>query len=54
MRVVRLEDRLALGVYAPGGAAPKYFILLGVSEGRVTAIRDYRYVPYIVDDADYG
>lgn len=28
--------------------------LLGVSEGRVTAIRDYRYVPHIVDDADYG
>jgi RNA polymerase sigma-70 factor (ECF subfamily) len=32
-------------------AKPSYFIELGVSEGRVVSIRDFRYVPYICVDA---
>src|SRR5262249_3893813 len=53
MRVVRLEGRPALGVYATGASAPRYFILLGVADGRVALIRDYRYVPYIAAEADF-
>jgi len=30
---------------------PSYFIELGIADGRVTSIRDFRYVPYIGADA---
>jgi RNA polymerase sigma-70 factor (ECF subfamily) len=50
-RVVMLEGRLALAADAEG-AMPPYFVLLGVAEGRVTSIRDFRYVPYIAVEAD--
>jgi RNA polymerase sigma-70 factor (ECF subfamily) len=53
MRVVRLEGRLAIAVYAPGAAAPSYFILLAVEDGRVAQIRDFRYVPYIAREAEF-
>jgi RNA polymerase sigma-70 factor (ECF subfamily) len=53
LRVVRLEDRFALAVYLGGAASPAYFILLGVEDGRVALIRDFRYVPYIVAEADF-
>ena len=55
--VVRLEGRLALAVYpaegaAPGaGSGPAYFILLTFEDGKVTGIRDFRYVPYIAAEA---
>jgi RNA polymerase sigma-70 factor (ECF subfamily) len=52
-RIVRLEDRFALAVYQPGAAKPAYFILLEFAAGRVQLIRDYRYVPYIVEDAEF-
>ena len=52
-RLLRLEGRLALGVYPVGAEKPAYFILLEFAEGRVQAIRDYRYVPYIVEDAEF-
>jgi len=32
---------------------PAYFILLEVSAGRISFIRDFRYVPYIAKDAPY-
>jgi RNA polymerase sigma-70 factor (ECF subfamily) len=51
--LVRLEGRLALGVYAPGATAPSYFMLLEFDAGRVETIRDYRYVPYIAAEAEY-
>jgi RNA polymerase sigma-70 factor (ECF subfamily) len=51
LRVVRLEGRLAFGAYVAGAAAPAYFILIDFEEGRVTSIRDFRYVPYIVNEA---
>jgi RNA polymerase sigma-70 factor (ECF subfamily) len=52
-RVVRLEGRLAVAVYAAGAQAPAYFLLLEFAAGRVQLIRDYRYVPYLVDDAEF-
>lgn len=33
-------------------AKPSYFIELGIVDGRVVSIRDFRYVPYICVDAD--
>lgn len=51
LRVVRLEGRLALAAHVDGAEAPSYFILLSLEGGRVTEIRDYRYVPYIAVEA---
>jgi RNA polymerase sigma factor (sigma-70 family) len=51
--VVRLEEQLACAAYLASAAAPAYFILLEFEAGRVKAIRDFRYVPYIAAEADY-
>jgi RNA polymerase sigma-70 factor (ECF subfamily) len=56
VRLVLLDGRPALAAYAgsagaAAGAPPDYFILLGVQDGRVTSIRDFRYVPYIAAEA---
>jgi RNA polymerase sigma-70 factor (ECF subfamily) len=51
LRVVRLDGRLALAAHVAGAAAPAYFILLEFDGGRVQAIRDFRYVPYIAAEA---
>lgn len=53
LRVVLLEGRPALAATLPGSTAPSYFILLQWEDGRVTAIRDFRYVPYIADEAAF-
>lgn len=53
LRVVRLEGRLAFAAYAGGAEKPGYFILLDFENGRVTSIRDFRYVPYIVAEAEF-
>ena len=53
VRVVRLEGQLALAAYVSGAKAPAYFMLLEFEAGRVQLIRDFRYVPYIVTDADF-
>lgn len=52
LRVVRLEGRLVCAAHLAGAAKPAYFILLDFEDGRVTSIRDFRYVPYIVDEAE--
>ena len=52
VRPVRLEGVLVLAAYVAGAAAPSYFMLLEWEGGRVTSIRDYRYVPYIAREAD--
>jgi RNA polymerase sigma-70 factor (ECF subfamily) len=52
LRVVRLEGQLALAAHVAGAEAPAYFILLDWVDGCVTNIRDYRYVPYIIEDAE--
>jgi len=53
LRVGRLEGRLALAVYLAGADRPAYFILVELEAGRVKAIRDFRYVPYIAAEADF-
>lgn len=54
-RVVRVDGQLALAIYptsATDPTQPAYLILLEQAEGRVTSIRDYRYVPYIALEAE--
>ncbi len=53
LRVVRLEGQLAFAAHVAGAERPAYFILLEFAGGRVSAIRDFRYVPYIVADAEF-
>jgi RNA polymerase sigma-70 factor, ECF subfamily len=53
LQVVRLDGRLAFAAHVAGAAAPSYFVLLELTpEGRVTGIRDFRYVPYIAAEAE--
>lgn len=53
LKVVRLEGQLALAAYVDGAAAPSYFILLACENGKVTNIRDFRYVSYIAKEASF-
>jgi len=53
LRVVRLEGKLALAAYVAGATAPAYFMLLEWEAGRVTSIRDFRYVQYIAAEAEF-
>jgi RNA polymerase sigma factor (sigma-70 family) len=39
---------------APSSREPAYFVLLEVSAGRISLIRDFRYIPYITIDALYS
>jgi RNA polymerase sigma-70 factor (ECF subfamily) len=52
LRVVRLEGQLALAAHDGNAEVPSYFILLAFEGGKVTTIRDYRYVPYIALEAE--
>jgi RNA polymerase sigma factor (sigma-70 family) len=38
----------------PASRKPTYFVLLEVFAGRISLIRDYRYIPYITIDARYS
>jgi RNA polymerase sigma-70 factor (ECF subfamily) len=50
----RVEGRLALGVRSPATSEqPSYFVFLEWHDGRVTRIRDYRYVPYVAREARF-
>ncbi len=50
-----VDARPAVLVFDPGepDAAPKYFMLLQWSAGKVATIRDFRHAPYIVDGAEF-
>ena len=52
VRLVRVDGRVALGVYAANAEKPSYFMLLEFEDGRVKTIRDFRYVPYIANEAE--
>ncbi len=52
LEVVRLEGELVLAAHAGEGVKPAYFILLTWDAGRVKGIRDFRYVPYIANEAE--
>lgn len=44
----------AIAVFRPASSpTPAYFILLESSDGRVSFIRDFRYIPYIAADAQF-
>jgi RNA polymerase sigma factor (sigma-70 family) len=50
----RIDGREVLAVFAaPGADRPAYFIEIGFDAGRVARIRDFRYVPYILQDAAF-
>ncbi len=51
LRVGRVDGRLALAAHVRGAERPSYFILLEFEGDRVAAIRDFRYVPYIANEA---
>lgn len=53
VRVGFVDGRLALAGYVGGASDPSYFILLTWEQGRVQAIRDFRYVGYIADEAEF-
>jgi RNA polymerase sigma-70 factor, ECF subfamily len=53
LRTAMLDGRLVLAAHVDGAPAPSYFILLAWQDGRVVAIRDFRYVPYIAADAEF-
>jgi RNA polymerase sigma-70 factor (ECF subfamily) len=38
----------------PSSQVPAYFVLLEISAGRISLIRDFRYIPYITIDARYS
>lgn len=54
LRVVRLEGRLAFAAYVGTSEKPAYFILLAWKNGQVDAVRDFRYVSYIADEAVFS
>jgi RNA polymerase sigma-70 factor (ECF subfamily) len=54
LQPVRLDGKLALAAFVRGAERPSYFIVLDWSDGRVTSIRDFRYVPYIANEAEPG
>ncbi len=54
LRTGRLEGRDVLGVFVGDAARPAYFILLEWdADGRVIAIRDYRYAQYVAAEAEF-
>jgi hypothetical protein len=45
---------LVIAMFRPASSpAPAYFILLKSSGGRVSLLRDFRYIPYIARDARF-
>ena len=50
-----VENRPAILFYdsREPSSQPAYFILLAWDEGRVAVIRDYRYAPYVMRDANF-
>lgn len=52
LRPVRVDGRLVLAAHVDGAEKAAYFVLLEGENGRVVDIRDFRYVPYIAEEAD--
>ena len=49
----RLDGREVVAVWEASRAAkPSYFMWLEWTDGKISLIRDYRHVPYVVDDAE--
>jgi RNA polymerase sigma-70 factor (ECF subfamily) len=44
----------AIAMFSPASSTqPAYFVLLETDEGRISRVRDFRYVPYIATDAHF-
>jgi RNA polymerase sigma-70 factor (ECF subfamily) len=54
LAVVWLDGEAVLAAYTHDPARPAYFIVLTWDAGRVAQIRDFRYVSYIADEAEYA
>jgi RNA polymerase sigma-70 factor (ECF subfamily) len=55
LAVGRAEGRDVIGVFQPPGAArPAYIVSLDVRDGQVVLIRDWRYVPYLIEEIDFA
>jgi RNA polymerase sigma-70 factor (ECF subfamily) len=52
LRPARLDGKLVLAAFVGPSERPSYFILLDWKNDRVSAIRDFRYVPYIANEAE--
>jgi RNA polymerase sigma factor (sigma-70 family) len=48
-----LDGNEVLAVFQDDGERPVYFVVLAVRGGEIAGIRDFRHVPYIVDDAQF-
>ena len=54
LRPALLEGKDVLAVYEPAEAqAPSYFMWLEWRDSQISYVRDYRYVRYVVDDAEF-
>ena len=50
-----VEDREVIAVFADrGDPRPIYFMWLEWRDGRISFIHDYRYVRYVLADAEWG
>ena len=47
-----LEGREVIAVYEEQAGKPSYLMWLEWTDGRISFIRDYRYVRYVIDDAE--
>jgi RNA polymerase sigma factor (sigma-70 family) len=47
-----LDGREVIAVYDTAAAAPSHFMWLEWRDGQISFIRDYRYVPYVVTEAE--
>jgi RNA polymerase sigma-70 factor (ECF subfamily) len=47
-----LEDREVIAVFENGGDTPSYMMWLEWRDGRISFIRDYRYVRYVIAQAE--
>jgi RNA polymerase sigma factor (sigma-70 family) len=52
LRVAEVDGQLGLAAHVDGSASPAYFIFLRWESGRVSAIRDFRYIDYIAAEAE--
>lgn len=53
LRTGHVEGREAIGVFHQGGGGPLYVILLESEGGKISFIRDFRYVPYLRDELSF-
>ena len=53
VRPLWLDGELVLAAHVDGAERPAYVILLAFEDGKVARIRDFRYVPYIADEAEW-